>query len=360
MKTKKYFFILLFSFTLSLFYSCVSNQNSDFNIVDENSIDIHFVDTNSVDKNSIENLIDEKNSDEKIFLTNINEIVNETKIDSIEIFKNAQENFRIKTIQSPAVGTKDIAFNKAYIFQIFDIENNPLPDYPLILRYPIAKNNDEVYFSKIKLLSDEKGFLSFMPEKPSFSYNSFIYLYPDIDEEVDNESLAIIENIIENESFKVAYQVKTNLMRAGGSLCLADYDKAGKVITTNGYSTSALLGAFIRNGFTGVGNLEFYKEIDNGNRDLLLQKVKKLTGSVSTYFVYGSIKYAKEPFMNENKQYEVNLDCEIYCVLLKTNEEIYHTKIQVTGLGNTEAAALNDARNNKMNTKLIEKIIYGM
>lgn len=340
MKTKKYFFILLFSFTLSLFYSCVSNQNSDFNIVDENSIDIH--------------------SMNESFNSNTNEIVHETKIDSIEIFKNAQENFRIKTIQSPAVGTKDIAFNKAYIFQIFDIENNPLPDYPLILRYPIAKNNDEVYFSKIKLLSDEKGFLSFMPEKPSFSCNSFIYLYPDIDEEVDNESLAIIENIIENESFKVAYQVKTNLMRAGGSLCLADYDKAGKVITTNGYSTSALLGAFIRNGFTGVGNLEFYKEIDNGNRDLLLQKVKKLTGSVSTYFVYGSIKYAKEPFMNENKQYEVNLDCEIYCVLLKTNEEIYHTKIQVTGLGNTEAAALNDARNNKMNTKLIEKIIYGM
>lgn len=346
MKEKKILPFLFFIFTLALLFSCITNQNAkSLHLNDENSIEPEKKVLEKIKKESKDEI---KTNTEKIDYEKI----------AFENFQTDLEKIEIKIKQEPAIPTKGNAFNKAFIFQIKDNENNPLPNYPLIIRYPGSKNNDEIFFSELNCKTDEKGELFFTPENTSFSCKSHIYIYPEIEKtpKYQNE----IEKLIQNKAFKTAYLVKTNLTNAGGSICLADYDKNGKIVLTNGYSTSALLGSLIRSGFTGIGNLEYYKEIDDGNIEVLLKKVKDLTRGSSKYLIYGSIEYANPPFLNDSKQYEVSLNCEIICVLLATDEELYRTKVQVTGFGNNESAALNDARNNKMNSLLTEKIIYGM
>ena len=355
---KKYVYILNFIFTLTLLCSCMSSPKNQLPLSTEKQTFQTSKDELKQDTETKEKILTEN---DKILLESTIEqetknIENEQLV--LQNFIDTLRNLSIKTIQSPTATIKGKPFNKDFIFQILDNENNPVIDQSITLRYPIAKENDSIFFQETILISDAKGFISFSPKETDFSCNSFLYLYPVIEGSLQNN--AEIEKIIQKEAYKTAFQIKTNLINAGGSLCLADYDKNNSVVTTNGYSTSALLGSLIRNGFTGVGNLEFYKEIDAGNTEFLLQQVKKLTGAVSTYFIYGRVKYARPPEQVETNKYEVELECEIFCVLLKTNEEIYKTKITVTGFGNTETAALNDARNNKMNAVLAEKIIYGM
>ena len=355
---KKYVYILNFIFTLTLLCSCMSSPKNQLPLsTEEKAIQLN------------QNKLKQDTETKEKVLTKNDEILLESSLDLktenienehfvLQNFIDTLKNLSIKTIQSPTATIKGKPFNKDFIFQILDNEKNPLIAQSITLRYPIGKENDCIFFQETILISDAKGLISFSPKETDFSCNSFLYLYPVIEGSLQNN--AEIEKIIQKEAYKTAFQIKTNLINAGGSLCLADYDKNNSVVTTNGYSTSALLGSLIRNGFTGVGNLEFYKEIDAGNTEFLLQQVKKLTGAVSTYFIYGRVKYARPPEQVETNKYEVELECEIFCVLLKTNEEIYKTKITVTGFGNTETAALNDARNNKMNAVLAEKIIYGM
>lgn len=330
-------------FTPTLICSCVSNPNSDF-VINTNHETIE-------NENSKDTKSNKQHNEE-----------NNNKNNYVDNYIALQKSLSVSVIQSPEIAIKEKDFNTAYIFQIHDRENKALIDFPISLSYPVSKVNQEIDFAEAHLKTDEKGCINFKPMDTHFSCNSFVYVYPSIQdrENLNENEKEEIKNYIEKNSFRVPYQVKTNLSNIGGSICIADYDKNGKLVTTNGYSTSALSISLRQKGFTGIGNLEFYKEIDDGNTEALLQKVRNLAGAVSFYFIYGKVKYANQPFLNENKQYEVSLDCEISCVVLKTSEILYSTKIQVTGFGNTEAAALNDARNSKMNSLLSEKIIYGM
>ncbi len=255
----------------------------------------------------------------------------------------------------PSPSIKGNSFTKPFTIKVTNPDGNIAPYYPITIKYPHSITEGEVVFTTIDVMTNEKGIVEFLSPPSTFSCNSFISFYP-TPEVITPSILQIIQRI----SLKIPYLVKTNLTNEGGSICLVDYDKQGRAITNNGLTSSAVLGYLIRSGFSRIGNAEFYSEVAAGDYDFLYKKAKDLFGSITSYFIYGTVQYLDTPQKNEQNEYTVNLIADIICIDMKSNNQLYKTSLKVTGTGKTESSALNNARNDQLAPLLAEKIMYGM
>ena len=165
---KKYVYILNFIFTLTLLCSCMSSPKNQLPLSTEKQTFQTSKDELKQDTETKEKILTEN---DKILLESTIEqetknIENEQLV--LQNFIDTLRNLSIKTIQSPTATIKGKPFNKDFIFQILDNENNPVIDQSITLRYPIAKENDSIFFQETILISDAKGFISFSPKRQIF------------------------------------------------------------------------------------------------------------------------------------------------------------------------------------------------
>ena len=154
------------------------------------------------------------------------------------------------------------------------------------------------------------------------------------------------------------YLVTTNRFSWGGIISILDYTKNGKPIRDNSLSGSAILTAMMKNGFSRIGLIDFVDEIDAGNKDMIYKSAFDLIGTNTSFFIYGTVKYnGSIDFVDP--QYHLPLQCEITCVNMKDGVILYETTVNVTGCGNSEWEALNNART-LLGSEIVSKIIFGI
>lgn len=255
----------------------------------------------------------------------------------------------------PSPSIKGSSFKKPFTIKITDVDGLPVADFPITVEYPQSISEGTIQFEKLNLISNDQGLVEFTSPQTGFSCNSVISFYPTPSVEIPE-----LNTMIQRVSLKIPYLVKTNLTAAGGSICLVDFDKQGKAITNNGLTSSAVLGHLIRNGFSTLGNAEFYREVALGDYNALYKEAKKIFGSITSYFIIGTVKYEELTLPGEDGLYYVTLKADIICIDMKDNSELYKTAVEATGSGKTEQSALHTARNEQLAPMLAEKIMYGM
>lgn len=272
-----------------------------------------------------------------------------------EEYEQLASTVNISPLILPAPTSKGIAFKKPFSVLVTNTDKSPIASFSITAEFPNSSNKGEIFFSTQEIITNEQGIAEFISPIPQFSCNSFISFYPT----PQNHSPEIVKTI-QRVSLKAPYQVKTNLLAAGGAICLLDYDSEEKPILDNGRSSSAVLGSLIRSGFSKIGNAEFYEEISSGDENLLYTAVNDLLGSNTAYFIFGTVKYASAPKNNEDGSISITLIAEIKCIDMKTHTILYMTSLEVTGKDNTEYEALLLTRNEKLAPALSEKILYGL
>ena len=233
-------------------------------------------------------------------------------------------------------------FKTPFAVKITDSRTNePKVGVKITVSYPIKKINDNVEFECTEIISDSNGIGSFFPKDTSFSCKS------------------IITFSLENEKeVSMPYLVTTNRFSWGGIISILDYTKNGKPIRDNSLSGSAILTAMMKNGFSRIGLIDFVDEIDAGNKDMIYKSAFDLIGTNTSFFIYGTVKYnGSIDFVDP--QYHLPLQCEITCVNMKDGVILYETTVNVTGCGNSEWEALNNART-LLGSEIVSKIIFGI
>ncbi len=277
------------------------------------------------------------------------------KQQSIQAYEELTSSLVMKPLVLPPPSVKGTSFKKPFSIQVSYTNSLPASQVPVTVEYPGSISYGIVQFSKMEMLTNDQGILEFISPPANFSCNSVISFYPS-----PSEQYPELSSIANRISLKIPYLVKTNLTASGGSICIVDYDKEGNPILSNGLSSSAVLGSLIRNGFTRIGNAEFYKEVASGNLDVLLKSAKDLFGSITSYFIIGTVKYAEPPFENEDKTVTVKLIAEISCIDMKTDAILFSTSVEAAGSGKNEQSALTSVRTEQLAPLLAEKIMYGM
>lgn len=280
---------------------------------------------------------------------------NKTTIDPVIEYEKKAASVTLSLLILPSPSIKGTSFKKPFSIKVNNADGSEAANFPITIEYPNNITNGVIEFATATVQTDEHGIIEFISPPANFSCSSVISFYPAPDVHSTD-----IEPIIQRVSLKVPFLVKTNLTSAGGSICLVDYDKQGRAITDNGLTSSAVLGNLIRSGFSRIGNAEFYKEVADGDNTILYKKAQDLFGSITSYFIYGTVKYLNTPVKDEQGLYTVDLTAEIICIDMKTNAELFKTKVEVTGTGKTENSALNNARNEQLAPLLAEKIMYGI
>ena len=125
-------------------------------------------------------------------------------------------------------------------------------------------------------------------------------------------------------SIDLPYLVATNMKASGGSIAIVDFTKAGKPITSNSETSSAVLTELIKKGFTRIGNCDFVNEVASKNDAAVQRSASELFGKSVTYLIYGTVKY--DTVEKVDAGFHVVLRAELKVRHILQNKELMATK----------------------------------
>ncbi|MBR4823332.1 MAG: hypothetical protein IKZ86_00915 [Spirochaetaceae bacterium] len=153
------------------------------------------------------------------------------------------------------------------------------------------------------------------------------------------------------------YLVATNMKASGGSIAIVDFTKAGKPITSNSETSSAVLTELIKKGFTRIGNCDFVNEVVSKNDAAVQRSAVELFGKSVTYLIYGTVKY--DTVEKTDAGFHVVLRAELKARHILQNKELFATTIISEATEKSEWAAINAARK-KLAYTASNQVLYGM
>ncbi len=224
-------------------------------------------------------------------------------------------------------------------------DGTPAEGVMVTVSYPAGRIDDDVSFATTTLTTDGRGLVAFTPPSTDFTCDSHVAFS--------------VESMTGTKSVSVPYKVRTDRHNKGGTISILDYTKDGRPVRDNSRSASALLTAFLRNGFSNVGLIDFVNEIHSGNQARVYQAAKDILADGSNFFVYGTVKYNGD-IVRDGSTYTIPLVGEITCLDMSSGRQLYHTMVEVVGTGSSEWAALDNARNGLYGPEAARRIIYGM
>lgn len=258
-----------------------------------------------------------------------------------ELYEESIKGVKLSVISKPSAVIAGSSFKNPYTVKV-DKDGQPLEGFSVLIRYPSAKKNGIVEFSETTINTDSSGYVTFMPEKTSFSCDSSILFMPNPKSE-DNDVIKLAEKLSVTEK----YQVKTKL-RSSGIISLVDYNLNEKPLSDT-FSSSLLLKNLMNKGFSSVGNFDIPRNL-TGNPDAIYRHVHGIVGNSLSFLIFGSVKYSG-PVTKEDGLYSCTLEGKISCMDLKTGEILYSTVKTVTEKDSSDWKAVNAAR-----VKLSEEI----
>ncbi|MBE6350225.1 MAG: hypothetical protein E7062_05700 [Spirochaetaceae bacterium] len=263
------------------------------------------------------------------------EVIEEPKIISVTM----------TTVSMPASTSVSKGFKTPFTVKLTGENQETLQNVPVEITYPINKEKGKITYEKQIIASDEKGEVSFLANIPTFSADTVV-------------TFSISDEQYTATSVTIPYRVKTNIFSSGGSIALVDFTKAGKAITTNTASSSAVLKNLMLAGFRNVGNSDFTRYVVANDTAGLLANAKKLFQNRTTYLLFGSIKYG-EITTNEDGTVTATIKAKADCYNLIKNYCYFEEDFSVTKTSKTEYDAVAKAKN-EIYTRLAEKIMLSL
>ena len=271
-----------------------------------------------------------------------------------EIYLKKIKGITVECISSPKETSKNKAFSEPFVFAAKDSEGNPVNDFALTILCPEEKNQGAEVFQITNMSTNQEGIISFMPPVPPSAFDSSIKVYPTGD--ISNQKIA---ELADKNSVSVPYRVKTNLHYAGGNIALVDFNESGKPITNNSVSSSHLLMALMKQGFSRVGNVDLTKEIISGNSQTVYKAAKNLLGSNSKYLIYGTVKYDSPAEKTADGKFSLKLNGEITCMNLLNGDIFSKIQLSVTTVQDKEWSCKLEA-SKLLAEELAKKIPYAL
>lgn len=237
-----------------------------------------------------------------------------------QLYKDKIDGIALNVHSAPKATTKGRAFSSPYSVKVTkSADGTPAEGVELTVRYPVSKKDDEIQYGETKITSNGNGTANFTPPVPQLTVNGTVTIFPAGD--TADEDIATAAELA---GVTAAYQVRTNLLQAGGCLAIVDFSQNGTPITTRSDSSSSVLTEMMKKGFVRVGNIDFTKEVATGDKDRVYNAAKPMIGGSSAYLVYGTVKY-QAPVAKADAGYTCTLVADITCLNMKDGSVLYHT-----------------------------------
>lgn len=258
---------------------------------------------------------------------------------------------------SPRATAKNVAFSKPFVISAKMKDGNAVKDFTLIASYPTNKINDDITYEQKELVTDENGFVTFMPDAPNFSVDTEVSFYP--------KSLSSNPKIIQKASsvaVTAPWKVYFNEKKVGVMIAVLDYDEHGKLVLGSALSSSSsLLGELWRSGYTLAQNApDIHRSVETEEAAAIKKQLTGIIGNNSffKYIIYGKVKYSS-PITQIEGGYTCTLTSDIYCMDLKSGEVIYKTQKTITATDKSRWNVLKVAQT-QMAQILSDAIIYSL
>lgn len=263
-----------------------------------------------------------------------------------EIVVNEKNSYILKKVSSPIATRNGRAFKAPFIISISNENNVPSVGVPVLVKYPVKKEAGIIIYNTDTLLSNEKGIVTFESPIPTISCSS--------------EIVFSTENGNSNEFLSIPYQVYTNKLGNGVSISLLDYTQSGTPITNNSLSSSALLTAMYKKGFSNIGNSDFVNEIHSDNLELLYRNAKVLFANRINYLVFGTVKYDTPIEKLENGQFQVTMTTTFRVMDTANGTILLNDSITTTVADKSEWDVINTYRSKYLGPQIAELIYFGI
>ncbi len=251
----------------------------------------------------------------------------------------------------PPATTKGKAFKSVFSVKLVSKTGMVNPQkLKYTVTYPIIDTEGKKTTATQTLEPSEDGIIEFTSPAYQGAISSSATFKVDLPEIVYTE----FENA---PSIDLPYLVATNMKASGGSIAIVDFTKAGKPITSNSETSSAVLTELIKKGFTRIGNCDFVNEVVSKNDAAVQRSASELFGKSVTYLIYGTVKY--DTVEKTDAGFHVVLRAELKARHILQNKELFATTIISEATEKSEWAAINAARK-KLAYTASNQVLYGM
>ncbi len=293
---------------------------------------------------------DKQNTTEKTTANPKNEIVVTQSPE--EIFLESLEGIVINKVSSPKEISLGSAFSGPFIFSVTNSDGKAVTDFKVTLSYPASKANGKINFESIELVTDSEGKISFTAEKPTFSANTSVSIYPT----PVSEDSELAEKLTQFTA-KADWKVKSDVARKGAVLFIWDYNERNRP-ENNSYNIQA---EFRGRGITMVGNGPVNETSYIGNPKALYKDTYEIIGgSQYGYLIYGTVKF-EQPVtaLEDGSGYTCTLKAEIEAVSMKNGALLYSSVITYQAKGKNWNECVSEGKD-KLSELVVDDIVYGL
>ncbi|MBO7420723.1 MAG: hypothetical protein J6U06_06350 [Spirochaetaceae bacterium] len=254
-------------------------------------------------------------------------------------------------VSAPPATTKGKSFKSAFAVKLVSKTGmvNPL-NLKYTVTYPIIDEDGKKTTATKIVEPSEDGTIEFTSPTYPGAISSSVTFKVDLPENVYTD-------FANAPSIDLPFLVATNMKASGGSIAIVDFTKAGKPITSNSETSSAVLTELIKKGFTRIGNCDFVNEVVSKNDAAVQRSASELFGKSVTYLIYGTVKY--DTVEKVDAGIHVILRAELKVRHILQNKELMATTIVSEATEKSEWAAINAARK-KLAYTASNQILYGM
>ena len=212
---------------------------------------------------------------------------------ALDEYKRKIDGISVKALATPKDAIRGKNFASDFVVSVSKSDGSPVSGLEFTVLYPINKSvakdgTTEIKFEEKTIASSEDGKVTFTSPTPTKTFDSTVRFFPKGD--MTNAKIAEAAKTVTAE---IPYKVRTDLRNSGGIIAYIDFDKNGNA-SANSISSSNLLTALMKLGFTGVGNSNstINNAVIKGTQDDVYKSTKNLVGSKSAFVAYGTVKYA--------------------------------------------------------------------
>ncbi len=297
---------------------------------DDNSVD------NSVVDNSLTGEIEENHENVK---------------SQDDLFIDSLEGLSFTFTASPKITNVKRAFSSNYTFIAKDKDGNPLANYPVTISYPDGKEDGELTYKEIDVLTDQNGSYTYEPAVPTFSANTTLAVYPT----PINNSDKVFDAAI-NHRAEADWKVRSDIITKGAVLFIWDFNEKGKAIN-NSYE---ILSEFRTRGMTMVGNAPVNETSYIGKPLSTLYKENyEIIENSYGYLIVGTVKFTKPVEATDDGQYLCSLVAEIQAVTMKDGNQIFSSTFTHEAKGKNWNTCVTKAKS-ELAEEIVDALVYGL
>lgn len=268
-----------------------------------------------------------------------------------ELFLSSIQNITIKFTKSPSKTKKNKAFNSAYELIVTDINSNPVSNFEVALIIPVKNSDNQIIGTRERLITDENGCLSYMPQVPDFAVKTTVAAYPFVP-----DNLSINSKDLEPYTVYADFISESDITQKGAIMFVFEYNENGKA-PKNSYD---ILSGLRKKGVTQIGNAPIDDtSYINSSKDKIYRENYEIVGTDYGYLIGGTIKHANPVEQNEDGTYTAHMIAEIYGIDMKTGKVIYENINEAQENGTNWNNAVSACKQ-KLIDSAVSSIMFGL